>query len=32
MTRNIFHASGETVKPMIFYVIGAVVNAVLDPF
>lgn len=32
ITRNVFHASGETVKPMIFYVIGAVVNAVLDPF
>jgi len=32
MTRNVFHASGETVKPMIFYVVGAVVNAVLDPF
>jgi putative MATE family efflux protein len=31
-TRNIFHASGETVKPMIFIVVGAVVNAVLDPF
>lgn len=30
--RNVFHASGETVKPMIFYVIGAVANAVLDPF
>jgi putative MATE family efflux protein len=32
MIRNVFHASGETVKPMIFYIIGAVVNAVLDPF
>jgi putative MATE family efflux protein len=30
--RNVFHASGETIKPMIFYVIGAVANAVLDPF
>ncbi|MGQ9545709.1 MAG: MATE family efflux transporter [Dehalococcoidia bacterium] len=32
MTRNVFHASGETVKPMIFIVVGAVANAVLDPF
>jgi putative MATE family efflux protein len=32
IARNVFHAAGETVKPMIFYVIGAVVNAVLDPF
>lgn len=32
MSRNIFHASGETVKPMIFIVVGAVLNAVLDPF
>lgn len=32
IARNVFHASGETVKPMIFYVVGAVVNAVLDPF
>lgn len=32
MTRNIFHASGETIKPMIFIVVGSVVNAALDPF
>jgi len=32
MSRNVFHASGETIKPMIFYVIGAVANAALDPF
>jgi putative MATE family efflux protein len=32
MTRNVFHASGEVVKPMIFTVAGAVVNAILDPF
>jgi putative MATE family efflux protein len=32
MTRNIFHASGETIKPMIFIVIGSVFNAILDPF
>ena len=32
MARNIFHASGEANKPMIFIVAGAVLNAVLDPF
>ncbi len=32
MARNVFHASGETVKPMIYIVVGSVVNAVLDPF
>jgi putative MATE family efflux protein len=32
MTRNVFHASGETLKPMIFTIIGSVFNAVLDPF
>jgi len=32
MSRNVFHASGETIKPMIFYVVGAIANAVLDPF
>ena len=32
MTRNVFHASGDTVKPMIFIVVGSVFNAVLDPF
>jgi putative MATE family efflux protein len=32
MTRNIFHAAGDAVKPMIFTIVGAVVNAILDPF
>jgi putative MATE family efflux protein len=32
MTRNIFHAAGDAVKPMIFTIAGAVVNAILDPF
>ena len=32
MTRNVFHASGEVVKPMIFTVTGAIVNVILDPF
>ena len=32
MSRNIFHAAGDAIKPMIFTIIGAVVNAILDPF
>jgi len=32
MARNVFHASGDTIKPMIYIVVGSVVNAVLDPF
>jgi putative MATE family efflux protein len=32
MTRNVFHAGGDVMKPMIFIVVGAVINAVLDPF
>jgi putative MATE family efflux protein len=32
MTRNVFHAAGDTIKPMIFIVVGSVINAVLDPF
>jgi putative MATE family efflux protein len=32
MTRNVFHAAGDAIKPMIFTIVGAVVNAVLDPF
>jgi putative MATE family efflux protein len=32
MTRNVFHAAGDTIKPMIFIVAGSVFNAVLDPF
>jgi putative MATE family efflux protein len=32
MSRNVFHAAGDAVKPMIFTIVGAVVNAILDPF
>lgn len=32
ITRNIFQAAGDVMKPMIFTVAGAVANAVLDPF
>jgi putative MATE family efflux protein len=32
MARNIFHAAGDMTKPMIAIVVGAVVNAALDPF
>jgi putative MATE family efflux protein len=32
MSRNIFLAAGDAIKPMIFTVIGAVVNVILDPF
>jgi putative MATE family efflux protein len=32
MTSNVLRASGEAVKPMIFSILGTVINAVLDPF
>ncbi len=32
MTGNLFQAAGDPIKPMIFTVVGAVVNAILDPF
>jgi len=32
MTSNVFRASGDAVKPMIFYIAGSIVNIVLDPF
>ena len=32
LSRNVFHAAGDAVKPMIFTVVGAVLNAALDPF
>ncbi len=32
MSRNVFHAAGDAIKPMIFTIVGAVVNVVLDPF
>jgi putative MATE family efflux protein len=32
VTRNIFQASGDAIRPMIFIVAAQVVNAALDPF
>ncbi|HEY41671.1 MAG TPA: MATE family efflux transporter [Dehalococcoidia bacterium] len=32
MTRQVFQASGDAVKPMIFTMVGAIANAALDPF
>ena len=32
MSQNVFQASGDAIKPMVFTVIGAVVNVALDPF
>ncbi len=32
ISRNVFQASGDAVKPMVFTIVGAVVNVVLDPF
>ena len=32
MTSNLFRASGDAVKPMIFYIVGSVANIILDPF
>ncbi len=32
ITRNIFQAAGDAMKPMIFTVVSSVANAVLDPF
>jgi len=32
VSRNIFHAAGDAIKPMIFTIVGAVANAILDPF
>ena len=32
MSRNVLHASGDVVKPMVFTIVGAVINVVLDPF
>jgi putative MATE family efflux protein len=30
--RNVFHASGDAIRPMIFTIFGQVCNAILDPF
>jgi len=32
MMRGIFHASGDTLRPMIFTIISQVCNVILDPF
>ncbi len=32
MSRNVYQASGDAVKPMVFTIIGAIVNVALDPF
>jgi len=32
MSSNIFHAAGDAIRPMIFTIVGAVANVVLDPF
>ena len=32
ISRNIFQASGDAIRPMIFIIIAQVINAVLDPF
>jgi putative MATE family efflux protein len=32
ISRNVFHASGDTLRPMIFTIIAQICNAVLDPF
>ncbi|MBC8477095.1 MAG: hypothetical protein H8D49_02010, partial [Dehalococcoidia bacterium] len=32
MTRNVFQAAGDAIKPMMFTISGAIVNVVLDPF
>jgi len=32
IARNIFQASGDAIKPMLFTVLGTVINMALDPF
>jgi putative MATE family efflux protein len=32
VSRNIFQASGDAIKPMIFIIVSQVMNAILDPF
>jgi len=32
MTANVFRASGDAVKPMIFDIVSSVINIILDPF
>lgn len=32
VSRNVFAASGDTLRPMIFAIVSQIINAVLDPF
>ncbi len=32
MSRNVYQASGDAIKPMVFVIVGAVINVALDPF
>ena len=32
ITGNLFRASGDAVRPMVFAIVGTVVNVILDPF
>ena len=32
INRNVFQASGDAIRPMIFTILGQVCNAILDPF
>lgn len=32
VSRNVFQASGDAIKPMIFIILSQVINVVLDPF
>lgn len=32
ISRNVFQASGDAVKPMMFTITGAIINVILDPF
>ena len=32
ISRNVFHASGDTVRPMIYTIVSQLLNVVLDPF
>ncbi len=32
ISRNVFHASGDTVRPMIYTLVSQLLNVVLDPF
>ncbi|HEY90259.1 MAG TPA: MATE family efflux transporter [Dehalococcoidia bacterium] len=32
MSRNVYQASGDAIKPMMFTITGAIINVILDPF